>query len=46
MAFYIPHSVLARTSTKALHGIPVAWERAVYVFQSTALLHIQVRQKG
>ena len=42
LAFFIPHSFLARTSTKLLLGTPAPWERAVYVFQSTALLHIQM----
>jgi methanethiol S-methyltransferase len=41
-AFALPHSILARTSTKAAHGMPVAWERPFYVFQSTALLHAQM----
>lgn len=41
-AFALPHSILARTSIKEAHGIPTAWERAFFVFQSTVLLHMQM----
>jgi hypothetical protein len=42
LLFALPHSVLARTSVKTAMNLPAEWERSVYIFQSSALLHIQM----